>query len=205
MAWHNYFDNIYVIHLDSRLDRREHIVQEMSQYSIPFTFVSAKNMDDPKEGLYETIRERIQRSLDAGEERILNFEDDAEFLRDPNEIMEEVVGQLQEVQWDICYLGINHPTKFQRFQSKNLIPVHEAYSTHAIAFSKTGMIRFLKMPKELPVDVAISKHLLQSHCYCTYPMLVTQKDGYSDILKKNVQYSKYLESRYDKNIQHLIT
>ena len=71
-------------------------------------------------------------SADAGK-RVLILEDDATFLVDPNETMEKCIAHLQQMDWDLFYMGVNMHERFERFVSPNLLPVKHGYSTHAEA------------------------------------------------------------------------
>jgi len=105
MSWTNYFDKILVLNLRKRTDRLMEVYSEMEQYNIPFELVTAiENEQQGAEGLKETMQLIFEDAIKHNFQRILVFEDDVEWVRDPNPIMEEVVKQFPD-NFHLIFLG----------------------------------------------------------------------------------------------------
>jgi len=128
---------------------------------------------------------------------------------------------------DILYFGCN-----THDPNDNIIPLEYAnpgwckvlnvFSCHAMAFSQFGMKMLLSavekdctykiteagvMEKVIkyhnPIDVLIRDKIQPlGRCYCTNPMLATQRNSYSDIEGKEVNQD-YLLERFEANIKLL--
>lgn len=212
MNWTDYFDEIFLINLPSRPDRLAAASKELQKCNIPFTAMPAIAMGNGAMGLTRTMQELFK--TNKLKQRILVFEDDVKFVQDPNIYMPLCVEQLQRLhRWDMFYLGINTDNEnnlFSEFAAPNLLPVKFGYSTHAVAYSQETMRRLLSVYGSFdyhyftPTDILIAKAIQeQGHCYCSYPLLATQADGYSDIEQKHSTYD-YIESRFAHSVAHLL-
>jgi GR25 family glycosyltransferase involved in LPS biosynthesis len=200
--WTEYFDRIIVINLKKRLDRLAHITEELKKYDIPFTLFEALEFENGRYGLYQTMKQIFLDSIERGDENVLLFEDDAKFLNHPNKYMPDCIAQLPD-NWLQLYLGIS--TKKDKGlsgrQAENLLRVDEAYSTHAVAYSKEAMNLFLKSPMILPIDnMMVQKLQPLGRSYCTFPIVCTQLASYSDIEKKFTDWSRIIENRFYENV-----
>jgi hypothetical protein len=206
--WNYFFDAIYLVNLPDRMDRREAATHELNQYFIPFLLWPAIRHEDGKTGIRLTMQSLLEHALTAGYKRILVFEDDIKFIKDPNLYMLECQKQLSSIRdWDLFYLGVNTHKPFGNLITPNLLRVQNGYALHAVAYSDSGMQKCLKSFNEMPtapIDVCIDELVqIQGQCYCSYPMLATQKNNYSDIDKKEVSYD-YIESRFYIHTKHLL-
>jgi hypothetical protein len=136
---------------------------------------------------------------------MLIFEDDVCFLQDPGPTMEKCVEQLKLCHWHLFYMGVNTHIAFTEFISPNLLPVKHGFSTHAIAYSPTAQQMVYGFPwEDQPIDVMLADNIQrQGKSFCSYPMLATQRNGYSDIDKKEVTYD-YIEERFNNRVRHLL-
>lgn len=89
--WSSFFDQIYLINLPERRDRYWISTWGLTQFNVPYQVVRATKHRDGREGLYLTMREIFTRSLEAGHQRCLLFEDDLKFVRDPGPVMEKCI------------------------------------------------------------------------------------------------------------------
>lgn len=205
--WTHFFDAIYLINLPHRTDRREQATRELGHFDIPFEVWTAHRHTDGKTGLSQTLHELLTHALSNNMQRILVFEDDVEFLKDPNDYMLKCQMQLLALkEWDLFYLGINSHVPFDDQMSENILRVRRAYALHAVAYSREGILKSLHALSSQPLlaaDVAIEQIVQPlGHCYCCYPMLATQRPSFSDIENKNVHYD-FLVERYAKHTRHL--
>lgn len=216
MTWTDYFDKIFVINLPERADRRALVDAEMKKYDIPYELWPAIKHESGVEGIRLTTIELLEHCIVKDYERILVFEDDVEFMADPRTLMPKIVSQLPFHYWDMIYLGPNTHQIFTNFATPNLLPLYNGYGLHAVAYSKTGIrsmhehckpgLRELKDNKFsiIPIDVVAANYIqTNNHCFATFPLLCTQRNGYSDIENKEVDQS-YIVERFNNNIKHLL-
>lgn len=91
--WHSYFDNIYLINLDHRWEKREASTKILNDLEIPFELVDAiYNQQYPCKGLVMTMQKIMTEALDKGFERILIFEDDIQPMVGKDEFNEAMNG-----------------------------------------------------------------------------------------------------------------
>jgi hypothetical protein len=206
--WSSFFQRIFLINLPERTDRLLIASAELDKYAIPFEVFPAIKHDSGVEGLRLTMEELLRMCLKKDYDSVLIFEDDVRFVENPNYFMDSAIGQLKEQRkWDLLYLGVNTHVPFPRFIDTNLLPVEKAYAMHAVGLSFNGMYKTYEAIVNnpgVPTDVCVAKEVQeQGYCFCTYPLLATQRNNYSDIDKKEVTYD-YIETRFRDNIKHLV-
>ena len=197
--WTDFFDKILVINLPSRTDRLLQIAEELYKWGIPYELVNATPHDNGAEGLRITVEKIFRDAIADILNSVLIFEDDAMFVDscgNPNETMEQVVKQLPHT-WQILYLGAQCTNGFKAKPSNNLLLLDMAFATHAWAISLDGMKEILAAGLEAPIDNSIVKTVQPSgHTYITYPLLCTQRPGYSDIGRTEINWQPFIEQRY---------
>lgn len=203
----NYFDTVYVVSLHERQDRRLIIEEEMKKEEIDFTFFDAVKDDIGWIGLMQTMRILFFDAAYKNKKNILIFEDDATFLfSDIKWRMANILKQLKE-DYHCLYLGCNLAFEPKKV-SPNLLKVNAAYSTHAIAYGcdaiKMIADLLINSNPEEPYDSFLVNNIQSlDKCYCVYPMLVSQKPGYSDIEKRVVNYDRLFGKRFLERTKHL--
>ncbi len=198
--WCNYFDQIFLINLKSRKDRLLESVRELKSYHIPFIRYDATYDDNGMLGLYDTMTRLFKECLDNGTKEILVFEDDVRFLQDPTPVMDNLVKNIPA--WDLLYLGCNLPDPAVVKAGEPFVKISRAYATHAVAYSENAMRHILAKTLQLPFDVLLADQIQPKfNCYATYPMLCSQRDGYSNIENRVVFYKPYLEDRFNQNVR----
>ncbi len=202
--WVNSIDHIVVISLLKRGDRRWQVQYELEKFKIPFWFYNATENENGAEGLRQTMVDLFTYCIQKGYKRVLVFEDDAVMLEDINHYMPLCLSQLPN-DFDLFYLGCQHNQLFERFHSPNILCVTSAFATHAVLWSESGMRKFLDRVQELPIDRTI-RNTIQNDglCYCSYPMLVSQRPSFSDIDGCVRDWSRWLQELYYKNVKHLV-
>lgn len=201
--WVNFFDKIYVINLAKREDRLLQITEDFEKYSIPFLRVEAIYHPQGAEGLKETMLLIFNEAIERGYKNILIFEDDCLMVVDEttfNLTMDKVVVQLPE-DYQICLLGCQLTHRISHFHSENLIPVLSAFSTHASAYSIAGIRAIMASGLQAPIDnhiVAVIQPLGKT--YCTFPLLCSQYEGFSDIGQNVHSWRPFIEARFEQKI-----
>lgn len=200
--WTDFFDRIFLINLPDRKAKLQDASKELHRYNIAFEVYPAIKQDNGAYGLFQTMQELFS-LLVLNRKRVLVFEDDIKIVRDPAPIMEKAIISLQKRKWDMFYLGPNTHQDFGLLED-GLLRLFNAFSTHAVAYSSTGIenvCRFKWSGK--PIDVMITEQVQSlGNCYCSYPLIATQRNGYSDIDKKEVVYN-YIEERFLRHTKHL--
>ncbi len=207
IMWLNNFGAIYLLNLDFREDRKEASTEVLKKFGIPFTLVKATHdKETPIKGLIATIKVVMTQANYDGHSSILVFEDDIHSMVDNETFHTTMNGGMNQLphDWDLLYLGCNAPNGFRNFHSANLLTVKRAFSTHAVAYSKRAIDFILAHEISEPYDNFLVNNFQQkAKCYCTYPMLMTQKPGMSDIEGKHTDWSMCLEKRYDMEVKKL--
>lgn len=205
--WHNYFDGIFLINLVHRTDKLEASTKVLNDLEIPFELVSAiHDPEFPCRGLVRTMQGIMFKALEQGFNRILIFEDDIQLLVSKDEFNETMNGCVEQLpeDADILFLGCNVAGGLHEFYSKNLLPVRLAFATHACSYSKKAMQAICRQPILEPVDNFLVREFQPTaKCFVSYPFLMGQLPGHSDIGGDFVDWTRFLSSRYNSEIEKL--
>ena len=212
MSSFDFFDEIYCINLDHRIDRWEHAQKEFEKVGIlnRVKRFSAIKEDDGNVGLIKSNLAIIKMAKSKGLDNVLVFEDDVKFIvDDPEKHLKNAISQIRNLNWSLFYLGANTHEKLIKIKP-NLILLKNAYATHSLAYNKKiydKVIRKFKKTKIIKkqkdiIDVFLARKIQSKHiCLMVNPMLTTQMNDYSDIEKQLVDYS-FIEERFKKNINN---
>jgi hypothetical protein len=148
----------------------------------------------------------FQEAIDANRPNLLVFEDDAEIVVDKiwfHEYMNMVVNQLPE-NYHMVFLGCQIAGNGCVFHSTNLIRVQKAFSTHAMIYSLQGMKEIMGREFGYPIDNwYVSDIEILNQSYCSYPFLVSQRIGYSDIGKRVQDWKPFLDQRFNQQVANI--
>ena len=186
MRLNDIFDRIVVINLDSRTDRLEAFDEQAKKYGIEYIRFPAVVADPPKLPPTWACKEShltvIKDAVKDGVKRLFVFEDDAQFVDNFNEKLEEIYNRLPE-HWDMFYLGAWHLV-FEKY-TEGLVKMIENYSAHAYGIDQKFLpVALSQYSIPRPVDVCYSLKHPHIKAYCAKPALVGQTPGYSDIEKE---------------------
>jgi GR25 family glycosyltransferase involved in LPS biosynthesis len=203
----DFFDEIVVISLEDRVDRRMFMQQQMEKYGLPYRIFNAIRHPLGVNGLVESMKAVFKECVGKRNLNTLILEDDATFVVDPVAFLKEAIPQLPKP-YDLFFLGLNLLTRPRRI-SANILKVEDSYSTHAICYSYEGMKFMMERLDEVavaPYDQIVRTQILcRGRSFCTYPLLATQRPGYSDIENKEIDWGKLMSMTYNihtKNIHH---
>jgi hypothetical protein len=206
MEWINKISRIVVLNLTKRDDRLLEFGSMAEKYSIPYERVSAIEKPNGAEGLRDTVVKLFMEEIRKGTQHLLVFEDDAEIVSDPDtfhEYMNKVVDQLPE-NYHLCFLGCQLTSNGCKFYTSNLINVQKAFSTHAVIWSLQGMKECISLGMGYPIDNWMVENIEpMSHSYCTYPFLVSQRDGVSDIGGQWISWKPFLDGRFNQQVANI--
>jgi len=188
----------YCINLDDRPDRWEEVQEEVRKIGIEIERFPGIKMAKGWQGclashlaLWEKCRE-----LDT----FMIIEDDILFLEDAKENLEKAIEQLPD-SWDMLYLGatLNKPLAPV---SENLLRLRGGWTTHGIIYNnQNGVVDYiLTVEPSIRIDKFIADVVQEEfNCFMCYPMVASQRPGYSDIVNRYQDYSVITE-RYKKYV-----
>ena len=197
----NFFDAIYCINLDKRHDRWERVSKSFKDNNIDVIRFPAIENKDGRVGCIKSHVEILKLATKNNFKNVLVFEDDVKFI---DNIKDGTFEQLP-VNWDTCYLGANLHNNLIK-HSDNLYIINKAFSTHAIAYNKSIFNTIINKYDNIEsldnfsdiYDVWLSNNIqTKNNSFLIYPMVAVQEMGYSDIEKRNIDYSFIIE-RYKK-------
>jgi len=208
------FPLITYINLDSRQDRNLLAKEEFKKLDINPIRVSGTvvNVSDNKmaSGILGCTLSHIKCLEMALEQKqnIFIFEDDIKFIpaNETKTILNKCCEELSKIDWDMFYLGANilkpcyqvtsHLAKLTHAQSTVSYGVHYSFIEKLLSYIPRNQI--------IPIDLVYTNNVVPKHnCFISIPMLGVQRDSFSDIEGKQVQYESYLEKRYDANLVYL--
>lgn len=207
----DFFDEIYCINLDERIDRWEHAQNEFTKAGIldRVQRFSAIRDVDGRIGIIKSNLAIIKIAKEKKLKNVLVFEDDVEFIvDDPQKVLQQSLSQVKDIKWHLFYLGANTHEKLIKFKP-NLILLKNAFAVHSMAYSDLMYDAFIRKFDNLKtirtfddiLDVYLAKQV-QEKCICLMvnPMMTTQMNSFSDIENRVVDYS-FIEERYKNNIK----
>lgn len=206
--WYHFFDKIYLISLDHcKTDnlRLPIAKKELERVGVPYEIYNAEYAPDGAFGCFSTYQHLFDSCIASGYKNVLIFEDDLKIVRDDFAFrIESAINNLPD-DYHTLHLGPNTHCPLQWYNSPVLIQMNKCRSTHAQAYSIEAMKQIASYPwTGIPIDQMIEENLQpQGKCFCTYPLLVTQRNGFSDIDKRTVNMH-YIEERFVENTKHLI-
>lgn len=127
------------------------------------------------------------------------FEDDCLFLQDWS-VVENAMKQLPET-WDCLYLGATLNKPIERY-SDNLFFLKAGWTTHAIIYHDRRIPDYVlkNADKVRKIDVFLANVVQEKfNCFITYPLVATQRPGYSDIINGVTDYA-IIKQRYAKYV-----
>jgi len=193
MLLKDFVDKIYCINLKSRQDKRKWMFQHLKKHNMKAKFFPAvENKIEPAKGCYKSHMKVIQDAKKQGYERVLILEDDCLFIPDKLTIDENKIPK----DWEMLFLGANLQTLYgdsTDYSIKNKTWVKMGcYAAHCYIIGKHSYDLILEqLVKEYvhPVDVIYDLYIhSRKKSYALVNQIATQKDGYSNIEKKQVKY-----------------
>lgn len=213
------FPLMVYINLDHREDRNKQAIEEfnrvgLSPERLPGTWIRGTDYDGVN-GVQGCMLSHIRSLLYAKKlnQNIFIFEDDVKFINDYENIIESACKQLIERDWVMFYTGGNILKPFNQI-SDNLARLTHCQSTVSYGIN-IKYIDYLLSTLLLnqytvgqgniyprPIDTIYADVIIpRVSCFITAPdMVVIQKNSFSDIEQKNVDYESYLERRYKENL-----
>lgn len=150
-----YFERIWCINLKSADDRWRQMTARFKRLGIGDRverFAAVSTPGNHHVGCALSHRRIMAAAREAGAQRILVFEDDAVFLDETRAYLAAAVAELQDIAWDIFYLGgCVRATECPPIPGcQHLLMPRQQTWTHAVAYNCGFMDRVLA---ELPADL----------------------------------------------------
>jgi hypothetical protein len=99
---------------------------------------------------------------------------------------------IKNIQFDILYLATNLKNKSDAIKiSSNLLRINNGLTTTAQIFKKSNIDKIIDIIENSYSEIYNTYNSLLNDKYCVYPMSVYQKESYSDINKKILDYGKF--------------
>ena len=195
-------DNIYCINLERRPDRRNEATEEFKRFDLDFEFfngVDGHELNVPakiKPGHVGCVMSHLNlyRYLKEQEGEIFMItEDDVVFNENFISSYLDVVRHVPS-DWHLLYLGGNHNGIPLNIIAPNIHRLQKTFTTHCYLVKKIHLDILIKQfdtPHIFYNEVDVHLAHLQSKvpCYGFTPSLAWQRDGFSDIEMKNVEYN----------------
>ena len=197
----------FYINLSHRTDRRKHVETQLSSIGITPSRFGAIYDDNGAIGCTKSHLSCLKTALRNNWSHVMICEDDITFLN-PELFIDSLNNILANYDnWDVILLGGNNLQPFRQLDSSCIhvgrcltttgYIVNNHYFSTIINNINTGLTMLQQYPT-LKYLYAIDTHWLslqrKHKWYLVYPLTVVQLDGYSDIEKKDVNYTSLMES-----------
>jgi len=198
----NSIKNIFYINLDHRTDRKLHVETQLAKIGLQgFQRFNAIRMENGAIGCSMSHLKLLQQALKSGLDHVLIVEDDIEFL-DPELFRTQLDRFFKEQSlWDVVlFAGNNMPpyekvgdtcVKVTRCQTTTGYLVNGHYIEKLMNNVKMGLTNLLRDPTNHTV-FAIDKHWFalqeKDNWFLITPLTVVQREDYSDIEKRVINY-----------------
>jgi GR25 family glycosyltransferase involved in LPS biosynthesis len=195
-------DNIYCVNLERRPDRREQASKEFQKFNLDFEFFTG--VDGHKLNVKSTIKPghvgcvlshlNLYRYLKTIEGSVFMItEDDVVFSSDFIDIFLDRIKAVPD-DWNLLYFGGNHNGISPKMVSQKIHRLQKTYTTHCYLVKKSSLdslINEFDTPNifDSEVDVHLSRIQTKLPCYGFFPPIAWQREGFSDIEMKSVEYN----------------
>jgi GR25 family glycosyltransferase involved in LPS biosynthesis len=135
--------------------------------------------------------EVLKKYKDINEEYLMIIEDDCIFEDNFIIYLNLALLSIKNIQFDILYLAVNLKNKSDATKiSSNLLKINSGLTTTAQIFKKSNIDKIIHLIENSDVEIDNTYNTLMEK-YCVYPMCVYQKESFSDINKKVLDYGKF--------------
>ena len=189
--------DIYIINLEERKDRLEHIKKYFSEYNI-IPVEAIKHIEGYK-GCFLSHKKCIQIAKEKNLKYIIVLEDDCLPLENFSKRFENI----------ISFLGPFHIQGKIENSTENLYKINGGYCMHFVIYNYTSYEYFLDQDISIPID-----HTWKNNLQCLFPVpfIATQVDNYSNITNSiekkfsrriKLNNSRLLNYTSNTNIKHI--
>jgi len=185
----------YIINLKHRTDRYIHMVNEMKKLPVSYEFVEGI-IDDTKT-CFQSQKKCIQLAKDNNLPYVLILEDDATFTDNVIDVLIKTFSEIQELEWDMFFLGANLQTQATRI-SDNILKLNGAYAAHAYFVHERFYDTILNLPHTCEMDVHYHNLMPNHNVYMCDPMIAYQLPSHSDLQDGYRDYNEAMFNNYKR-------
>jgi GR25 family glycosyltransferase involved in LPS biosynthesis len=209
--------DIYLINLENREDRLKNTLKEFNKINIQkYNYFNAivPNINEIKNckifnplklwkknnidylisslGCKMSHLEILKLGLKSDYEYIMILEDDVVFENNSICYLNLALQSLQNINWDILYLSINLKNYDDAEKvDNNLLKIKKGLTTTGQLFQKSKLKYIIELIEKSETEIDNTYSDLLENKYCVYPMCIYQRNSYSDINKKYMNYGKF--------------
>ena len=196
----NIFDikNIYYINLNERIDRKNHIEEQLSKLNLKGNRFNAIKNNNGALGCTLSHIGCLEIAVKNNFDHILVLEDDVLFL-EPELFINQFNKFLQtHDDWDVVFLGGNNIAPYT-YKDDYSIKVSKCQCATAYLINTEKYIQIVlnnfreSITQGYPCDLYWWDLQQKDNWYLIIPMTVVQREDYSDIEKKNVNYIEQMK------------
>ncbi len=198
-------EHAFYINLESRVDRKQHVEQELSNIGICATRFNAIKLTNGAIGCSMSHLKCLEIAKQNNWEYVLIVEDDILFLNP--ELFKNQLNKFfkNHSDFDVLLIAGNNVPPYQkiddscvkvyRCQTTTGYIVKRHYYDTLMSNIKEGIQKLMKNP-ELHVQYAIDKYWFRlqekDNWFLITPLTVTQREDYSDIEKRHTNYTRVM-------------
>jgi len=184
----------YVINLPHRTDRLESVNKELSKvFDNPeYTLIPGIYDEKPFKGCAQAHINAIQHAKDNNYSKVIIMEDDLVFRDNSKEYMSECFANAPE-DYELLLGGIyycGNKIEYNQYWNK----IDSFSSTHFMVVHEKLYDKIISFDKEIHIDQFLASKELNLDLYVTNKYFAFQAVGYSDNVKRNVNYTNYVNS-----------
>lgn len=195
-------DDIYCINLERRIDRKKQVQEEFSKIGLDFKFFNGidghllKVNSKIKPGHVGCVMSHLNlyKHLKNHEgNTFMITEDDVVFKEGFIDLYLKWINQVPD-DWNLLYFGGNHNSLNLDMVSENVHRLKNTYTTHCYIVKKNSLDLLIDEFDNddifnSEVDVHLSNVQKKIPCYGFTPSLAWQREGFSDIEMRDVDYN----------------
>jgi glycosyl transferase, family 25 len=183
------FPPILVINLKKRTDRWKQISKQLDEWDVPYERVDAIQQKIGWMGCNKSHLKCIQIAKERKYPWVLVLEDDCFLQPKSKERFEELLPILwkRREEWDIFNGGGSYIFKAKLISKNPSLIDFSAYGAQFILHQERNYDRLLKEAPNTKIDVYYRDRFYQ---WTTYPHLATQRIGYSNLTKKQMNHRR---------------
>jgi len=204
----NFFDIMFCINLDSRADRWNQCLIEFDKVGIKGKVIRIPGIlfpNNPCHGNHLAHAKCFEIAKRYDTWNCLIFEDDVEFFDNAVDTLTKAAGELN-YDWDMLYLGANVISPAEQVNT-HLAKLTGAFATHAYAVKYNLFTKLMEInldPNIVHNDEEYSSKIVPNYnSYVTLPLVAGQRDGFSDIMHREISSNQMFKERLEGSLKRL--